>query len=120
MRLLVCCCFLGMHGLLHNVVPESFLIAEWQMIRPVYRWDSCMKRTLLVLSLLAAVVRKDCILQGTSSLACAIAASVVLALAPPDASGDPPPCDPSPCGGIIPSTCDYGTRPHPTFTVNMC
>ena len=31
----------------------------------------------MVLSLLAAVVRKDCILQGTSSLACAIAASVV-------------------------------------------
>ena len=79
-----------------------------------------MKRTLLVLSLLAAVVRKDWFLQGTSSLACAIAASVVLALAPPDAAGDPPPCDPSPCGGVIPSTCDYGTRPHPTFTVNMC
>ena len=74
----------------------------------------------MVLSLLAAVVRKNCILQGTSSFACAIAASVVLALAPPDAAGDPPPCDPSPCGGIIPSTCDYGTRRHPTFTVNMC
>ena len=39
---------------------------------------------------------------------------------PQGAAGDPPPCDPSPCGGIIPSTCDYGTRPHPTFTVNMC
>lgn len=57
---------------------------------------------------------KGSTLQGVSGLACAIAASAVLTLAPSNAAGDP-----TTCGNLFTSTCEYPTV-HPTFSVNFC